>query len=89
MTFLEDLYYGNIQPNELPPYESEKYQNALRIFVECEEALKEALTGKEQKLFLQLINAHEVLVLDACAGNFARGCRFAIELLHGCFKNEW
>jgi len=89
MKFTEDLYYGNIQPSELPPYESEKYQNALRIFSECEEELENTLSGNERKLFLKLMNAHEVLILEACAGNFAKGCRFIIELLHDCFREEW
>ena len=89
MNFLEDLYYGNIQPSEMPPHDSERYQTAVRIFSECEEKLEKLLSGHERKLFLQLINAHEVLVLDASAGNFAKGCRFTIELLHNCFKEEW
>ena len=88
MTFLEDLYYGNIQPSEMPPYDSEKYQNALRIFSECEEELKKMLSGKERLLFLKLINAHEVLILDSNAGNFAKGCRFTIEFLRNCFNDE-
>lgn len=89
MKFLEDLYYGNIQPNDLPPYNSEKYQTALRIFAESEEELNKLLSGKERELFLKLMNAHEVLILDSSAGNFAKGCRFAIELLRDCFSEEW
>lgn len=89
MNFLENLYYGNIQPYELPPYNSEKYQTALKIFAECEEELKKILSGNEKTLFLKLINAHEVLLLDSNAGNFAKGCRFAIELLRDCFSEEW
>lgn len=89
MRFTEDLYYGNIQPSELPPYDSKKCRSALRAFSECEEKLTKTLSENEKKLLLQLIDAHEILILEACTGNFAKGCRFILELLHDCFREEW
>lgn len=51
MNFLENLYYGNIQPYELPPYNSEKYQTALKIFAECEEELKKYFQATKKLYF--------------------------------------
>ena len=55
MCTIEELYYGNINPNENHHIKSSQYKNAMRIFCENEKILMDILKGKELKLFASLL----------------------------------
>jgi len=59
MNFIEELYYGNINPNEKRYKKATPYDKALSIFTANEEKLKEALSGEHLKLFNELVNASD------------------------------
>ena len=46
MNFIEELYYGNINPNEKSYKKATPYDKALSIFTANEDKLKEALSGE-------------------------------------------
>ena len=55
MNFIEELYYGNINPNEKHCKKANPYEKALSIFIGNEDKLKEALSGEHFKLFNELV----------------------------------
>ena len=55
MNFIEELYYGNINPNEKRYKKATPYDKALSIFIANEDKLKEALSGEHFKLFNELV----------------------------------
>jgi hypothetical protein len=62
MTILEDLYYGNIHPNEKRFQQTSEYAKFAHIVTENEEKLTAFLEGqpnaeKERHLFSQMVNA--------------------------------
>ena len=59
MNFIEELYYGNINPNEKRYKKATPYDKALSIFTANEDKLKEALSGEHLKLFNELVNASD------------------------------
>ena len=54
---LEDLYFGNITPNDQVVKSGTALKKAMEQSAECEEKLTALLEDKEKTLLLRLINA--------------------------------
>ena len=66
MNMLEEFYYGNINPQEKFFKRETEYAKFVRIVSDNEEKLTAYLTGEEQHLFSQLMNAQsEILDVEA------------------------
>lgn len=88
MNFIEELYYGNINPNEKKFARDTQYAKALELLCKNENKLTEILSGDTLKLFNDLINASDELI--ACAGteNFKMGFILGVQLMADCFKYD-
>lgn len=66
MNILEEFYYGNIHPLEKFSKRGTEYTKFVSIISDNEEKLSAYLTGEEQHLFSQLMNAQsEILDVEA------------------------
>ena len=74
MNFIEELYYGNINPNEKRYKKTTPYDKELIIFTANENKLREALSGELLKLFNELVNASDV-------ENFKIGFRLGVKMM--------
>jgi len=82
-SILEELYYGNIDP------QSRCYRQGSHIFevsaemVDIEEQLNERLNGEEKEMFKRYVEAYAELMatseLDAFIVGFRLGARFAVD----------
>lgn len=88
---LEELYYGNINPNEKQFIRNTQFDKAMHILSENEEKLTLLLDGKEKKLFLDLVNAQSeingITSVEGFINGFRLGARIAIEIMNeddGC-----
>ncbi|MBR2471182.1 MAG: hypothetical protein IKB55_00725 [Clostridia bacterium] len=88
MSFIEELYYGNINPGEGPKYDRESAL-ALQKFCKNEEKLTKMLKGESLKLFNGLVNASDELVALSGKENFVYGFRFAVQLMCDCFSEKF
>ena len=59
MSFLDELYYGNINPNENRNRKPLPYEKAVRTFSDIENKLSKELNGGNLKLFNELVNASD------------------------------
>ena len=67
MNILEDLYLGDIHPNERSFKRNSQYSKALDELVKAGDALTETLTEKQKELFEDYMTAQrEVNVLTDC-----------------------
>lgn len=57
MNFIEELFYGNICPNEQSFSEDSQYGKAMAVISKSEEILMEELEGKLKCHFLDFVNA--------------------------------
>lgn len=57
--FIEDLYYSNIEPQELSTELSAKLKKKLSKLTEKEEQLTAKLNGEEKELFLNYVSAYK------------------------------
>ena len=67
---LENLYFGNITPND-----------QIVKSAECEEQLTALLEGKEKTLLLRLINAENEIGSTMALENFILGFRLGVRMI--------
>ena len=90
---LEELYFGNINPNDQTFTRDSAYGKAVHTISENEDKLTELLEDKEKKLFLDLVNAQSLVDGTTAVENFIRGfrlgARITIEIMSdedGCLR---
>lgn len=83
--FIEDLYYGNIEPQELSTELSGKLKNKLSNLAEKEEPLSARLTGEDKKLFQNYISAYIEFSTTSNADSFISGFRLGAKFTYDTF----
>ena len=81
--FIEELYYGNINPQDSGFEQDESVQRELRTISENEDWLTENLTGEEKKRSLDFADAWSAYnggaTLDGFITGFRLGARFVLD----------
>ncbi len=82
---IEDLYYGNIEPQELQTDITPKFKEKLRILSNKEEQLRERLTAENLELFNDYTMCCTELSCLSCADAFISGFRIGGRIIHDIF----
>ena len=81
--FIEELYYGNIDPQECSPELKAKIKKSLNELSEIEKILAERLIGEEQKLFSEYLEKYlefmAVSITDGFVNGFRHGAKFTLD----------
>ena len=82
MFVLDDLWFGNIQPNEeANPFRSQ-YKNALEKITKNEDRLMEVLTDEEHRtMVMELEDYHADLAVWGELGAFVNGFRLGGKII--------
>ena len=82
-SFIEELYYGNIDPQNSRFEDDAGVQRELQMISENEDWLTEHLTGEEKKRFLDFADAWSAYngddTLDGFITGFRLGARFVVD----------
>ncbi|MEE0409393.1 MAG: hypothetical protein UD759_01295 [Clostridia bacterium] len=81
MSFIEELYYGNINPNENRNRKPLPYEKAVQTFSEIECKLTKELNGENLKLFNDLVNASDEISATSGVENFKIGFRLGVLMM--------
>ena len=81
MNFIEELYYGNINPNEKRYDGHTDYAKAMRKFCNNENELNKMLKGKPLHLLNDLINASDEVIAITSIENFKIGFRLGVQMI--------
>lgn len=85
---LEDLYYGNITPNEQRMTPGSEMEKAVARAASCEKQLMEQLGETEQEALTKLIRSqHEISGITATE-NFILGFRLGVRIMAECMDNN-
>ena len=80
---IEELYYGNLEPQELTTEISPKLKKKLSVLAKKEEELSAMLPEKEKELFANYVNAYNefssISNSDSFISWFRLGARFACD----------
>lgn len=84
-SFIEELYYGNIDPQNSGFEDDENVQRELQTISECEDWLTEHLAGEEKKRFLDFADAWSAYNGDATLDGFITGFRLGARFVMDAF----
>ena len=73
--FIEEFFYGNIEPQGRSKKQSPAVQKEMDLLVKNEELLTNALADENKKLFLDYVNAWGVVNGESTADSFMVGFR--------------
>ena len=81
--FIEEFYYGNIDPQARSFEQNKKVQRDMQTLIESEDFLTDKLSGEEKKRFLQYVDAWASVngesTLDSFITGFRLGAQFAFD----------
>ena len=86
--FIEELYYGNIDPQVRSTRQNNKYQKQMEILMHNEEFLEENLTGENKKKFLDYVNAWSVVNGESNLDSFITGFRIGANFSYEAFADK-
>ena len=81
MNFIEELHYGNINPNENRNRKMLPYEKALKTFSDIESKLTKELIGENLKIFNELVNASDEISATSGVENFKIGFRIGFLMM--------
>ena len=81
--FIEEFYYGNIDPQARSSEQNKKVQRDMQILTNNEDFLMDKLSGEEKKRFLQYVDAWASVngeyTLDSFITGFRLGAQFTFD----------
>ena len=83
--FIEELYYGNIEPQNVNSKESKAYSREMKILSENEDILLEKLPEEDKKLFLEYVDAWGIVNGESVADSFITGFRLGARFTYDTF----
>ena len=86
--FIEDFYYGNIEPQECCSELKNELKKNLRILTEKEEELNSKLSGEEKDLFVAYTNTYNNSLTVSIADSFISGFRLGAKFTYDTFVTD-
>ncbi len=86
--FIEDFYYGNIEPQEFCSELKNELKKKLSSLTEKEESLTSRLSGKEKDLFVTYISTYNDFLTVTITDSFISGFRLGAKFTYDTFVTE-
>ena len=83
--FIEEFYYGNIDPQARSSKQNKAVQKQMKVLMPNEEFLTEALSGENKKEFLDFVNAWGVVNGESNHDSFMMGFRLGANFTYDTF----
>lgn len=84
-SFIEEFYYGNIDPQEINSELGNALKKKLNSLVKSEDEFKEKLSEEEKKLFQKYTNSYNEFLSMSIADSFISGFRLGAKFTHDVF----
>ena len=85
MGFIEDLYYGNLEPQSYNPEFGAELKKKLNDLTELEKQISDKLTGDEKALFLNYTDKYIEITAKSLTDAFVSGFRLGAKFTHDTF----
>ena len=83
--FIEEFYYGNIEPQACNSELNKELKKMLNALTEKEELLTVTLNGNEKDLFSEYVNAYNEFLAFSIADGFISGFRLGSRFTYDTF----
>ena len=88
MGFIEDFYYGNLEPQMRKIKKDSDFQKDFNKLCEIEAVLKEKLTDAEKSLFIEYVNLWGIISGDIDFDSFKAGFRYGAKFMLDVFNTN-
>ena len=85
VNFIEELYYGNIEPQNKKRRESRNYSREMGVLSKNEDILLEKLSLEDKKLFLEYVDAWGIVDGESVVDSFITGFRLGAKFTYDVF----
>ena len=85
MNFIEELYYGHINPNVKDSVATVRHQQAADIVLRISTQLKETLPEPERTLLEHLLEAEDEIIEEKCLSDFKLGFSLGLHMMIDSF----
>ena len=86
--FIEEFYYGNIDPQARSTKENKSIQKQMEVLMLNEEFLTNNLSGENKKRFLDYTNAWNIVNGESNLDSFIIGFRFGAQFTYDTFVSN-
>ncbi len=86
--FIEELYYGNIEPQELNYEQSGKLSKKLNVLTENEEQLTAKLIDEDKEMFLDYANTYNEFLSLSNSDSFISSFRLGAKFIYNMFVTD-
>ena len=86
--FIEDFYYGNIEPQESCSELKAELKRKLSILTQTEEQLASKLVEEEKALFMKHISQSNDFLCASNADSFIAGFKLGAKFTHDTFVTD-
>lgn len=86
--FIEDFYYGNIEPQECCSELKSDLKKKLNSLTEKEEMLNSRLSDEEKDLFVTYTSTYNDFLTVSIADSFIAGFRFGAKFTYDTFVTD-
>lgn len=83
--FIEEFYYGNLDPQAHSTKQNKKVQKQMEVLMLNEDFLTEALSSENKKRFLNFVNAWGVVNGELNLDSFIMGFRLGANFTYDSF----
>lgn len=83
--FIEEFYYGNIDPQARSFEQSQKVQRDMQILTDNEDFLTDKLSGEEKKRFIKYVDAWASVNGESTLDSFITGFRLVAQFAFDTF----
>ncbi len=83
--FIEEFYYGNIEPQARSTKQNKAVQKQMKILMTNEDFLTTALSDKNKKQFLDYVNAWSIVNGESNLDSFIMGFRLGAKFMLDTF----
>ena len=87
--FIEDFYYGNIEPQENSSELKSELKRKLSILTQTEEQLTTKLTEEDKELFVKYASQSSEFLCVSNADSFIAGFRLGARFTYDTFVVDW
>lgn len=86
--FIEDFYYGNIEPQECTTELNSELKKRLNLLAQTEEQLTSKLTEEEKSLFMKYASQSNEFLCTSNADSFISGFRLGAKFIYDTFVKD-
>ena len=86
--FIEELYYGNIDPQARGFTKDSRIKKTYDKITELEKLLNESLDSEEKELFISFVNTNSEITAESELDKFIVGFRLGARFVYDTFVND-